>query len=402
VTTRAPNNIVEGARGPSFRQAKLFVCIGRTGNVTSAARKLGISQPAAAQSLAVFQRICGFRVIVRMAKGTAVTPRGRELLERLQRVVDRLEEGFRDFGVSDPAETVWSLSQTHIEVLEATRSTGTLDHGAQALGISLRSAQRAIATLERMVANQLVERRDRRVALTNAGDMLAQRVGLLAREMNWSIRDLRLAEGRAATTLIVGVAPDPGTAALNAIVRDHVFGAGKGCLDIRESGQADLIVRLSVGELDIVIGHIDDGVRADLAWEELGRSSYRIAARQGHPLAGRGDVTIAQLVEQHWVLGARGSQRRAASDALFAGDLQPTCALVTSAAPMMAHVLADSDMLGMMTDVEIASRPQPIVVICSPARPMGVRIGWLRRMDWRPTAAQAELVERVKSHLFQP
>lgn len=74
-----------------------FCVVAREGNVTLAARQLGLSQPAVSRQLRLLQDACGRPLYRRSGQGIALTPAGRELLpyacgvsEALQRARERI------------------------------------------------------------------------------------------------------------------------------------------------------------------------------------------------------------------------------------------------------------------------------------------------------------------------
>ncbi len=377
----------------SFRQLKLFEAAGRLGTVTAAARECGLSQPAATQALAVLEQKAGFPLIERGAKGLALTPFGRELHGRVSLLLEKLDRGLQQCGIGDREHVVWQVSQAQLRLLNAMAERGSLERAAIVRAMTPRTAR----ALELLVGQSLLAREDGATVLTGAGSAFARRIGLLADEAEWTVQDVREEVDRSRRTVVIGVAPDPGTASLNAVVKAFTARHPLWCLEILESGQKDLLARLAIGELDLVAGHILGDAGQGVSWEEMATVTYRIVGRRDHPLASRRNVAVRELVQYPWVFGAQGSQRRAASDALFAGRAQPHCCLVTSAAPMMAQLLMDSDRLGLMTDQELAQREATLVGIAHEAPERLAHIGVAIRSDWAPTPVHLDAVALLRA-----
>lgn len=380
----------------SFRQLNLFEAVGRLGSVTRAASDCGLTQPAATQALAVLARKVGFPLLDRGARGISLTPTGRELHARARLLIDKLDRGLRQIDVAHREDVIWRLSHAQLRLLEATHERGSLERAAIVTGIAPRAAKRALRTLETLLGCAILAREDGATVLTVSGATLARHIGLLADELEWTIRDVREGAAQAVRTVVIGVATDPGTASLNATIKAHTARHPDWCVEVIEAGQNDLLARLAIGEIDVVLGHILGDPGEGVAWEEIATITYRIVGRHGHPLADKRTVAIRDLAREAWVLGARASQRRAASDALFAGRPQPPCAVVTSAAPLMAHVLADSNCLGLMTDRELEARRDLVVAIPHDAPGTRARIGLATRTLWDPTPVHRDVIDLIR------
>lgn len=74
---------------------RLFVRIAQTGSFTSAARELGLSQPAASQSVKTLEQELGVRLFERDVEGVTPTSPGRLLQEYAQRILSQWDEAVR-------------------------------------------------------------------------------------------------------------------------------------------------------------------------------------------------------------------------------------------------------------------------------------------------------------------
>ncbi|MBC2665393.1 LysR family transcriptional regulator [Novosphingobium flavum] len=381
----------------SVRQLVLFDAVARHGTLKRAAAEFGLSQPAATQSIAALQERSGLDLIERRGRQNVLTAVGEALRQRLPATLARLEQGLAELGAENPRRACWHITRAQLTLMADLRRLGTLEHVVAAMGAERRAALRAVRTLEAQVGSRLLESAGGQTELTGAGIILADRLGNMPDEIDMIVRDLSSLADGSRPALVVGVMPDPGTAGLDAVVLGHLEAGFDAQLVIVEGHLDDLVGRLILGKVDLIVGHVPDQDRKELTWRVLERSSFVVVARKQHPMAGRRGVPLHDLVGQTWLLGSAGSDRRKASDILFAGRAQPRCRLVTAAAPLMTRVLAGNDDLAMMTERELAARSQSLCAIAHDAPRVVVTIGWACRHDWVPTPAQADFISRLES-----
>jgi DNA-binding transcriptional LysR family regulator len=86
-----------------LRDLHVFAIVLRTGSMSKAAARLGISQPAVSQSIDALEHALRVRLIDRSHRGAEPTRYGQLLLKRAIVVFDELKEGIKDIeAVSDP------------------------------------------------------------------------------------------------------------------------------------------------------------------------------------------------------------------------------------------------------------------------------------------------------------
>lgn len=113
------------------------------GSVTTAARRNGVSQPAASNALARCRRAFGDTLLVRGPSGMALTARGRILLDQLNDIAPRIE------ALTRPAEFVPETSNTmmalgasdHASLLLVPRITSRLSRAAPDIRLAVSLVQ---------------------------------------------------------------------------------------------------------------------------------------------------------------------------------------------------------------------------------------------------------------------
>ena len=85
-------------RGLKLSHLRLLAALAETGQITQAADRIGIAQPAASRLLAEVERIVGAPVHQRTGRGMALTPVGLALASRAQRIQIELRDAARDMA----------------------------------------------------------------------------------------------------------------------------------------------------------------------------------------------------------------------------------------------------------------------------------------------------------------
>ena len=78
-----------------LRHLRYFIAVALEENITRAAERLRVSQPALSRQIRDLEDELGFELLERTAKSVALTEAGRVFLEEASSVIDRLEEGIR-------------------------------------------------------------------------------------------------------------------------------------------------------------------------------------------------------------------------------------------------------------------------------------------------------------------
>jgi DNA-binding transcriptional LysR family regulator len=74
---------------------RIFIVVGRTGNLSAAAKALGMTQPQVARQMANLEQKVDMSLFIRHSRGLVLTKQGREFLSLCQDVVGQLAQGIR-------------------------------------------------------------------------------------------------------------------------------------------------------------------------------------------------------------------------------------------------------------------------------------------------------------------
>jgi molybdate transport repressor ModE-like protein len=177
----------------------------------------------------------------------------------------------------------------HFLALEAVARAGSFGKAAAALGYTQSAVSQQIATLERLVGQQLVERPGgpKPVSLTEAGRLLLTHAEAIAARVAAAQADLTaLTEGEVGT-LRVGVFQSVGQRILPEVMRRFLLSWPQVKVTLTESANdADLLELVERGDLDVTFSDLPL-VEGPFEFRELLRDPYVLVVPADSPLAER-------------------------------------------------------------------------------------------------------------------
>lgn len=385
----------------SFRQLKLFESVGRLNSVRRASEECNLSQPAVTQALAKLEQQIGAVLLERRASGSYLNELGEIFHRRTTRLFEQFEEALIILGVPgapDTAATVAKrISRSQARSLIAIVESGSFAQAAQALDLSQASLQRAARDLEGNLKKSIYYRTAAGVMVTPAGVEFGRRIKLATQEIEWGIQEIEAARGSVASQIAIGAMPFGGSVLLASVLDEFVKANPKVDVKIVNEGASEMLKRLRDGEVDFVIGLVQETAAEGLVHEALARTPYAIAARRGHRLARQGSVTVEDLLRYDWVVGTPGSSRRGCFERLFRGGPGPQASIATSALPVIRHLLLRSDRLTLMTSYELMQESELAALPFGPIEPSPA-IGVTLRSGWLPTRLHQDFIDLLRRH----
>ena len=186
----------------------------------------------------------------------------------------------------------------HFAALQAVASAGSFGRAAERLGYTQSAVSQQIATLERIVGEQLVERPGgpRPVSLTEAGQLLLRHADSIVARLQAAQADLQALQAGEAGTLRVGTFQSAGARVLPEIMRR--FTAQWPLIEVmlEEHDDEEVAAALERGEIDVgfVLLPVGD---APLETVELLRDPYVLVVAAGSPLA-EGQPSLSDVARQ--------------------------------------------------------------------------------------------------------
>ena len=243
------------------------------------------------------------------------------------------------------------LRLRQLRLLTAVAEEGTVLKGSQVLNIAQPAATKSIKELEDALGVQLFERSSRGVTPTDFGHVMIKHAKLILTQLRHAGEEMQSLEeglsGRVYVGTLLAASPSLLPRALAAL---RVRRPGI-AVTITEGTIDRLMPSLRTGDIDVVLGRLSEyREREGLDQELLYLDSISIVVRSGHPLTTRSDLTLADLVDQAWVMPPPQTSLRRQLDFGFRREgLEPPVDVIESVSILTNNaLLARTDMIAAM------------------------------------------------------
>ncbi|MDF3932330.1 LysR family transcriptional regulator [Pseudomonas citronellolis] len=229
--------------------------------------------------------------------------------------------------------------------LEVARA-GSISEASSQLHVSGSAISRQIARLEDELGVALFERRPRGMALSPAGEVLAQRVRRIALDTDRALAEVRELQGPHRGTVRLAAYEGFAIDWLPPIVARYRRAYPEVRFEVWVGSSADICERVGDGRADIGITY-SYSAPAAIKVERILRRPMRVLVPRGHPLAARASVSLADLADEVLALPDRQRTQRQLIDTALAGQgltLEPAFSS-NSMATLKAFALASGALL---------------------------------------------------------
>jgi molybdate transport repressor ModE-like protein len=203
------------------------------------------------------------------------------------------------------------LEVKRLRILREVAAQGSFSAAADALFLSQSAVSQQIATLEREVGMQLLDRARGGPKLTDAGRVLVGHAEAAIARLDEAERELAAIAGLEGGELRLASFPSASATVLTEAVSVFHGRYPKVRLSIAEAEPEQSLPRLKGGELDLALSFdypsVPNAPDRDLELTLLLTESMHLALPKKHPLAERQVVPLAELAEERWLCGSRPS-----------------------------------------------------------------------------------------------
>ena len=203
--------------------------------------------------------------------------------------------------------------------------SGNLSETARKNHMTQPALSRWLKELEEDVGYELFERHSRGLTPTEAGNILIARGKRILIEAERTQQDLNDISSGKSRTLIIGMSPAAAPHFVPQAAMHFLNENANVRLEIQDNTMNRLIADLKQGEIDLVVGRLDNYIPdGEMQSELLYHDPIRIVSRIDHPLTHKPKLQWTDLEGYEWIVWPSGTPIRSRLDnALTAAGKQP-------------------------------------------------------------------------------
>lgn len=383
---------------PNLRHLTVLSTVTRLGSVSAAAQAAHLTQPGVTQAIAGLERNFGVRLFTRTARGMAPTVAGRACAARIERALARIAGAL---GAAAQA-----ITAAQLEALILVVDAGGFSRAARVAGMTRATLHRAAKQLERTIEVPLFEATSHGVRPTREALRLATQVHLAVGELRQARAEIAALAGTERGATAIGAMPLARSRIIPQALLRFAARHPHHCLSILDGPYEGMLELLRQGRADVLIGALREATPADVSQELLFEDPLALIVRARHPLVGltgggRCAPSVEALTRFPWIAPRPGSPLRRHFDRLFRGAIgaPPSAPIECNSLVASRELLLASDRVMLLSEQqahhELAAGE--LVALPHPAGCVVRQIGLTLRCDWRPTAAQSELLDLIRA-----
>lgn len=241
----------------------------------------------------------------------------------------------------------------------------TMHAAAEAVHVSQPALSKAINGLEAELGVPLLDRRPRGVEPTRFGETLFRYAKMIDSEVRRALAEIDAMRGLTRGTIVVGVIPTM-SEVMSEVARRVMETLPGLRLKIKIAFSAELTAALLDGELDTALVLIPgDNSPFGVSFEPLVRTGPRVAARPGHPLAARVNLSLSELSDYPWLIPDYPPSHREIISRAFmdAGVPPPQSAIDVSTVILFDAVVQNTDLITVVPSTLLNTRKSQLVAL---------------------------------------
>jgi LysR family transcriptional activator of glutamate synthase operon len=252
-----------------------------------------------------------------------------------------------------------------------------------------------ILRLEREVGLALVERTTRRVALTEAGELLLVRARRVLAELDAAGAELQALNGLQTGHVLIGAIHTMGPVDLSLALGAYHHAHPGVELTVREESSEELAELLRVDELDLAFLSVTERIESrGIGLHQLLSEELVAIVSHDHRFGGRRRVRMTELAEERFIAYREGARlRELLISASHEAGFEPQVALESNESQLIRKLVARGLGVAIVprSDAVVAGAEVSVLTLVEPALRRDITLAW--REGRRHTPAAAEFLE---------
>ncbi len=245
------------------------------------------------------------------------------------------------------------LRMQHLQLLINLAETGSVSEAARVSFSTQPALSKWLKELEDDVGSPLFERHARGMKPTDQGLMLLGHARRVLSEMDRAQLNLAAMKDGSSYRVAIGTSPASAPNLVPAAIMQFLSLHPKAQIELQEGTMNNLLDRLELGQLDLVVGRLDNyAPRASLHSERLYDEAMRIICRPDHPLTTHPGLTWKELYDFDWIVWPMGTPIRSKLDMALTNAGQRPLPYRVESSSLVGNLwlLQYSDMLAIASD----------------------------------------------------
>nr|WP_298413914.1 LysR substrate-binding domain-containing protein [uncultured Halomonas sp.] len=212
---------------------------------------------------------------------------------------------------------IWTrhIRLKHLPLLITLGETGSLSEAARRNYTSQPALSRWLKELEADVGGELFERHARGLQPTALGQVLIGHARRIQTEVERTQQNIEAVHEGAAESVAIGTSPVSASSFVPTAIVRFLQLHPRSKVQVQENTMNTLLGKLKIGELDVVVGRLDNyrpsqKFRSELLYNER----IQVVSRPSHPLTQRRRVCWDDLYEYDWIVWPEGTPIRTKLD----------------------------------------------------------------------------------------
>ena len=289
------------------------------------------------------------------------------------------------------------LDVKRLRILREVAQQGSFSAAGDALFLSQSAVSQQIATLEREVGMQLLDRTREGPKLTDAGRVLVSHAEAAIARLDEAERELAAIAGLEGGELRLASFPSASATVLTEAVSTFHRRHPAVRLSVADAEPEESLPRLRAGELDLALT-FDYTSRPKQDERDLDRrlvltESMHVAVPKSHELASRSVVPLAELADVEWLCGSRPSTcGEVIFDACRSAGFEPRIGFESDDYHVMQGFIAAGLGVTLLPDLALATLRSDLVVRPTDPKPPERRVWAAARAEGSRSPATEEML----------
>ncbi|USX25347.1 LysR family transcriptional regulator [Oxalobacteraceae bacterium OTU3CINTB1] len=274
----------------------------------------------------------------------------------------------------------------------AVADAGSLARAAERLSMTQPALSKALQRIEQQVGVKLLSRSAQGSTLTEAGRAFYTRMRAVTRDAEDAMQEARDLGGGHAGWLRIGATPAAANFTLSALLPSLQQERPAATISFWDGFSDTLLEALAKRELDLAVGPLLVETDTSMDSEILFDDPYSLVLNRNHPLAGRDDLTLEDLVACAWVASPKREYARQFMEMRLQqqGLPRPKIAIEVNSMPALLLAVSRTTFVSLINSRALMEGQLPPNVVVQQVLPSALRcpVGMVWRRGYVSSIAQ--------------